>query len=314
MKQKNKLFEFSKICLVIGILLALTVPVFGQEVLNIGLNVSRDLSTNSHNEFSIKNVSISHISVGRLSWTSENRGGHFRAELKSNKETIHTITFNPSFILLSDPPIILNYTYVRLVLPYYENVSRIDVYYKNSSVLSENISSYLCNEDGVCNDYENYLSCPTDCLFYENDSLCLGVEGAYGVSVDFWEDGYCDPDCYNDNDCEGENCNDGIKNQNETFPDEGGECDVIFCGNGNKDLREEGVDCGGPCPLDCDDVICGNGYCQSNETYENCPLDCEQVQKITLADVLNTISLWANNENNVSLQDVLSKISAWINQ
>lgn len=42
-----------------------------------------------------------------------------------------------------------------------------------------------CNNDGECNDGENYQTCPLDCSSGEADDYCDGVR-----------DGKCDSDCY----------------------------------------------------------------------------------------------------------------------
>ena len=55
--------------------------------------------------------------------------------------------------------------------------------------IKENITVYyevlnFCNQDGICNGSETYLSCWDDCKSYSPDGLCLNYTG----------DG-CDPDC-----------------------------------------------------------------------------------------------------------------------
>ncbi len=51
----------------------------------------------------------------------------------------------------------------------------------------------LCNRDGICNNYENHISCPIDCPITSPDGVC-----------ETKIDSFCDPDCAKglDRDCE----------------------------------------------------------------------------------------------------------------
>lgn len=42
----------------------------------------------------------------------------------------------------------------------------------------------FCNFDGVCNNFENAISCPSDCPMHKPDGICNPIR-----------DGICDPDC-----------------------------------------------------------------------------------------------------------------------
>lgn len=81
----------------------------------------------------------------------------------------------------------------------------------------------ICSEAKVLT-FENYLSCPGDCGYFVKDGLCNKAP----KSMYTFNDHYCDFDCLNDaegnGDCFSENCNDGIQNQDETFVDNGGVC------------------------------------------------------------------------------------------
>ena len=144
--------------------------------------------------------------------------------ISSKKKLLHQIYFAPDFMILSDPPIELNETFVSLNLPFFADSKYIEVYYKNIKKLSVDISKQLCNKNKICDGNENYLSCPGECKFYSNDSLCLDVKDWFNISLEYWEDNYCDWDCYDDDDCFKANCNDGLKNGNETGIDCGNAC------------------------------------------------------------------------------------------
>ncbi|MCX6749041.1 MAG: hypothetical protein NT076_05555 [Candidatus Pacearchaeota archaeon] len=149
----------------------------------------------------------------------------FEARLMSSrKKQLYSISFYPDFTILSDPPIELNETVVELNFPYSLDAKYIEIYYKNIKKLSVDISKQLCNKNKKCDGNENYLSCPGECKFYSNDSLCLNVKDWFNLSLEYWGDNYCDRDCYNDDDCFKANCNDGKKNGNETGIDCGKVC------------------------------------------------------------------------------------------
>jgi len=130
----------------------------------------------------------------------------------------------------------LNRTSIITSFEYSENIVYIKVYYQSTLLLEKDIFRTLCNNNGKCDGSENYLYCQ-DCEWYDNDSLCLGAGEVFNLIrnnliVNYWEDHYCDLDCYKDDDCGKENCNDNIKNQNE-----------------------EGVDCGGVCLDKCKNIF-----------------------------------------------------------
>ena len=115
----------------------------------------------------------------------------FKAEiLLSDKEILQEIKFEPSFIILSDPPIETDMTLVSLYFNYSDKAKYLQVYWGEEQVLFEEISELLCNENGKCDGSENYLSC-SDCKPYGEDGICQGYSG----------DSYCDKDCYYDTDC-----------------------------------------------------------------------------------------------------------------
>ena len=48
----------------------------------------------------------------------------------------------------------------------------------------------LCNEDNICDGFENYYTCPLDCDVNAEDDTCIT-----------FDDNLCDPDCFYDVDC-----------------------------------------------------------------------------------------------------------------
>ena len=176
--------------------------------------------------------------------------------------------FDPSFIILSEPAEETNITYISLNLPFFPDAKYLKVYYKDELKLEQDVASLICNNNSICennaagneNMSENYISCPSDCKWYDNDSLCNSDSG----------DNFCDYDCYNDSDCYIDNCNDGSINGNTSICEQGSCYDNIQNGN------EQGVDCGGrcwnACPICGNEVLSGDEGCEENISID---LTCE---------------------------------------
>jgi hypothetical protein len=178
--------------------------------------------------------------------SSESINGSFKAQLlDENKEIISEQNFEPSFMILSDPPTETDADIIDLNFPYSKEAKYLRVYWNKNQMLLDEISGLLCNNNGKCDGSENIFSC-SDCKPFGEDGICQGYSG----------DHYCDKDCYDDDDCHTANCNDKIKNQNETGIDAGGICAQGNCYDGIKNGDEERVDCSGRCEP-CPKVECG---------------------------------------------------------
>ena len=77
-------------------------------------------------------------------------------------------------------------------LPYTSNEGTINIYHEDQLIFSQSLD-ILCNSNKICEQTENYISCPLDCTLDQEDNLCINQE-----------DNLCDPDCYTglDVDCE----------------------------------------------------------------------------------------------------------------
>lgn len=140
--------------------------------------------------------------------------------------------------------------------------------------------------DSKKNQGERGIDCGGPCeLPPYNDDCCANAvkdEGETGVDCGGVCDVCLEKVCDEDGVCDevaGEDC--------QNCPDDCQTCEDL-CSNGKMDTAsaEEGLDCGGLCPLDCSEIICVvNNKCEydiveklgavDNEDSENCPQDCE---------------------------------------
>lgn len=181
--------------------------------------------------------------------------------------TLYSTYVEPSFIVLSEPPELLDTSLVILYMPFSRGAKVLKVFYQGGEKLSVNFSNLICNYNGICDNSETYLSCSNDCKWYAKDTICNSE------SNDF----YCDWDCLFDADSTGEcykaNCNPGGGLSGDI-------CQQYLCTNNKKDLLEESIDCGGICPDNCPVDFCGDGICAEYEIETNCPDDCAPAESI----------------------------------
>ena len=175
----------------------------------------------SYTLFTNYSVELYDLYVGNYTPIENYENGTFKAEILSEQNTIlYEQYFEPIFMILTNPLTETDSDLVSLEFPYPKEAKYLRVYSGEEEKLFLDIQKLLCNNDGVCSDYENFYSC-ADCEWYMEEGLCIGYSDDY----------YCETDCYIDTDCDKANCNDGIRNQDETSVDSGGVCDN-FCVSG----------------------------------------------------------------------------------
>jgi len=82
-----------------------------------------------------------------------------------------------------------------IYFPYLEGAEIIALGAEDGNLMAfVGIKDIICNNNGECDDGENFLSCEQDCPLEEEDNYCLPVS-----------EGVCDPDCIEglDEDCSG---------------------------------------------------------------------------------------------------------------
>ncbi len=109
--------------------------------------------------------------------------------------------------------------------------NELQIYHQNERIFSASVKELLCNNDGICNNYETVLTCPNDCPSGSKDGWC-----------DKKSDSICDPDCIigaGDPDCE-ETKTAPLVRSKETVP--------VYCNNNSVcEIYENEVNC----PSDC---------------------------------------------------------------
>ncbi len=202
-----------------------------------GLNSNQTIGNSSDAFEEFTNYSVFLYSFQVVNFKSFYNGGVGNFEvitLTNEGSVLYKEKFNPDFIIYSTPPSESDFSIINLQVPYTNEVKYLKINWDDSGNLVEklsvNISDLLCNNNGSCDMGENYHSCSQDCEWYSEDDLCLSYSG----------DKFCDPDCYNDEDCESGSCNQGTYSGEECSADGS-------CSDGLKNSDEEGIDCGGRC-------------------------------------------------------------------
>lgn len=108
------------------------------------------------------------------------------AVISNSNKTLYTTILKPNFLLLSNPPVVLNETLAVVDFPYLEDGKYVQVYHDNTLILQFDIQESLCDENGMCEGFENHRSCPSDCREFDKDGYCASLS----------YDGGCDPDCH----------------------------------------------------------------------------------------------------------------------
>jgi hypothetical protein len=117
--------------------------------------------------------------------------------LSKNKEILYQKNFNVEFVILSNPPTFTNETTIMFSIPSLPNIETLKLLKNGKVIFEERIGNLLCNQNGKCEDGENFYSCPKDCPSGSKDNVC-----------DALIDGKCDPDCQKDVDLD---CNVELK-------------------------------------------------------------------------------------------------------
>ena len=261
--------RIDKILMLLLICIILSFPVIAYErIYDIQLNISRSDQTNLH---------YAKLLDGYKTIFSQSPQDYSIKVYSENGEELLSEYFVVSFSILTSPPIEweINDTIIDLRLPYQGDAKTIKVFHREKEIFSFDISSF-CNEDNICSEYENEISCPSDCPSGSKDDYCDGLE-----------DGICDPDCAKgkDPDCELKKaetnasitgCGDSICDNTESYLN----CPKD-CPSGRRDGYCDGVR-DGKCDPDC--LKNEDPDCISGTTYQ--PGEGKAVQKANTTKII----------------------------
>ena len=145
------------------------------------------------------NASVDSILVSYGSRIFVPSGSTYNVTTYRNSESFSALFDIPKDMLFYDTPDgggsdVIEQNPVELFLPYYGESQILEIRNGSTVILSTNLDTYLCNNNGICESEmnENALTCPADCTSTGVDHFCNGLE-----------DGICDPDCISayDPDC-----------------------------------------------------------------------------------------------------------------
>jgi hypothetical protein len=240
------------------------------QVVGASLKVELDLRKGSNDTiFSVLDFSKTDFEypLNEFYGISDKDEGVFKIRvLDSSKKVLYEHLCYESFRVFDGED--LSETSILFTIPEFASQKTFKIFYKGKEKISFDIPSTLCNQDKVCAGYENYYSCPSDCMWFDEDGTCNSKKGDY----------FCDKDCIYDPDCEEANCNDKIKNQDETSMDNGGVCGVS-CFDGKKNGDETGIDCGGSCVTCPEDSLKDilNKWIKSTKTLKDTFIDINKL-------------------------------------
>ena len=139
-----------------------------------------------------------HLVDGKQKVVVSENGGYNLTVYDINNSVLSNYSFNLVFDYDGPVEKDINYSNISYIsrdisfqMNYSEKMGRIELK-ENDSILY-NKTLQFCNNDGVCNGSESYLSCWTDCKSYAQDGICINKLDD-GCDLDCAEG--IDPNCY----------------------------------------------------------------------------------------------------------------------
>ena len=247
--KRGRSMKFDSIVYFIVLLLLLNAPFIFSHGYSHGYKGTADVCVSISDDN--QSVNITHILVSYSNYlTPSNKSRMFLMIVSYNNSVVYKTSFNPKYTMIFyDSSSGGNYALIKqnseLFIPFYGASERIDISKDGKIIFSTVLSDYVCNYDGVCENNEDFLTCPSDCPSGYEDGLC-----------DHVIDGRCDPDCLKeyDIDCI---CGDG-ECQEMYGEDEITCCQDCGCPNGT--VCGGNNSCRPPRTIDEFDNVMDNGY------------------------------------------------------
>lgn len=174
--------------LIATFLAVLSVPAFAEKVLLV------DFVIGSNDSISLNGMLVAE---GRATYWTE---GNYKIQLLDSANKVISSQLLPVDFFIPEFGE-TNTTIAEARLSNFENAKKLQVSHDKKVIFESSIA--LCNSNGICDNYENGLSCPSDCLSGSADRYCDKVK-----------DGKCDPDCAKDAD---EDCKSFLEKTNFVY-------------------------------------------------------------------------------------------------
>lgn len=183
-----------------------------------------------------------------------NPGDYKLQILDSDNEVMVEKSISLNFMIMTDPPTESDVSSINQKIEFNTSMKYLKLFLNENEIFSKEL--VLCNNNGICNQYESYLSCPSDCPLKSRDGICIKDR-----------DGTCDPDCSEGAD-----------------PD----CQVVSdkCGNGICDSGENYKLCSKDCPSGTKDSFC------DSVADGKCDPDCSQKEDVDCVKPSNRIFIY----------------------
>lgn len=79
------------------------------------------------------------------------------------ENVLHFLGFDVNFLLMTDPPQVVDRRIISKKVPYFGNIGTLMLYHNDRLIFDYDLEK-LCNHDTVCNGFENEITCAQDCV------------------------------------------------------------------------------------------------------------------------------------------------------
>jgi len=162
-----------KIAIVFLAMALLIIPAYAQNKI-----FEIDLTFYKNNTVEVNDI------TAKLGYPLQSNPGKYSVELISKGNTLTIVDLPIVFMILSDPPRLIDTIHKTISLDYFPEAEYLVVKNEGKEILRYNIADKLCNSNKLCNEMETFYSCPKDCPLGSKDGVCIKDK-----------DGFCDPDC-----------------------------------------------------------------------------------------------------------------------
>ncbi|MBW3014728.1 hypothetical protein KY335_05840 [Candidatus Woesearchaeota archaeon] len=118
-----------------------------------------DFELSSDDKVTLRNIATS---IGTFEENTD-ESLPYQILLVDEDEVFHLLTFDETFLRMTNPPSVLDQKIISKKLPYYGNVGELMIYHDERLAFKYDLKN-LCNYDFVCSGFETDITCPSDCI------------------------------------------------------------------------------------------------------------------------------------------------------